>query len=236
MTTVTPEARAVSMSSVSSSASRVWMTSALPVSAASAIWASKARSWSARGARSRPARRRAARTSPGACGCRSPLGEQRLELGDGAALSAVAVVGALQRRVRVAERLEQLGRARRQIRVQEHREDAQALGEGGECAVELLRPAVVLGLHPRLALLDVAVQPANALPDDLERLGQLEGVEQRLDAARESLEVAGEIVVELGLRDLPVAVAAEHAQRAAGEVAELVGELRLVARGERRLG
>jgi hypothetical protein len=42
-----------SVAIVSSSAARVWITSGLPVSRASWIWAAKARSWSARGVRSR---------------------------------------------------------------------------------------------------------------------------------------------------------------------------------------
>src|SRR5438270_4634413 len=61
MTTLSPSASAASWVSVSCSAAREWITSGLPVSRASAIWAAKARCWSGSGA---PRRYRSMPVSP----------------------------------------------------------------------------------------------------------------------------------------------------------------------------
>ena len=94
------------------------------------------------------------------------------------------------------------------------------------------RLRLVLGQLPGLGLLDVAVQPPHPGPDRLQRLGQLEPVEQLADDAVDALErvvagAQGRVLAALG--DHPLAVALDHRQRPRGQVAPVVGELALVA-------
>ena len=123
-----------------------------------------------------------------------------------------------------------------QVRPQQHRHRPQPLGEAAQHRVELLAGALVLRQPPRRPLLDVAVQPAHALPDLLERERQLGAVDVRGDALAQAREVLGQRRLRRSARHLPVAVAPDHPDRAAGEVAELVGELGLVAQLEGRGG
>ena len=94
----------------------------------------------------------------------------------------------------------------------------------------------VLGQLPGRLLLDVAVQAPHALPDVVEGRRQLDAVDALRDVLGQALEVGDERGVDVDVGHDPVAVAADHRQRAAGEVAELVGELGLVALLEGRGG
>ena len=78
-------------------------------------------------------------------------------------------------------------------------------------------------------LLDVAVQAPDALPDALERLRDLGAVEQRRRPPRRGRRSPRRAPGRARRRARAVAVAAQHVQRAAGEVAVVVGELGLVA-------
>ena len=58
---------------------------------------------------------------------------------------------------------------------------------------------------------------------------ELDAVDALGDALGEAVEVAGERGVDLDVRHRPVAVAPDHRQRAVGEIAQLVGQLGVVA-------
>ncbi len=76
--------------------------------------------------------------------------------------------------------------------MQQHRHDAQPLDERPQHAIQIVRAGVVLGQPPGRLLLDVAVQPAHALPDLVERDRQLDAVDQLRDALAQAREVLGE--------------------------------------------
>ena len=114
----------------------------------------------------------------------------------------------------------------RHERVQQHGDDAEALGERVEDRVEMLGRAVVLGELPRLLVLHVAVEPPHALPDLVERAASARPRRACRDARRRARRSsAASSAGSSRLRHHAVAVAADHRQRAAGEVAVLVGEL-----------
>src|SRR4051794_29789812 len=121
----------------------------------------------------------------------SDPGEQRRELADLRVGLPRAEGGVGDRGPLVTERGEELLRARGQVRVQQDRHRAQALGERAQHGRELGR--VGLRELPRLALLDVAVEPPHPLPDALERLRDLGAVEQLADLAGQLLEVRGQL-------------------------------------------
>src|SRR4051812_15901003 len=149
----------------------------------------------------------------------------REELGhllDARAARAVAEAGGLEPGALVAERGQQLLRRLGDVGPQQDRHGAKAFGEAAQRLVELVRVGLVLGELPRGALLDVAVQTPDALPDPLQRLRDLRVVEQVPDFVDETVEVGREPGVDLDVGDLPVAVAGDHRQRAARQVAELV--------------
>ena len=116
-----------------------------------------------------------------------------------------------------------------EVGVQQHRHDPESLRERAQHAVEIVRVRGVLRQLPRRLLLDVAVEPAHALPDLVERAGQLDAVEQLRDALAQALEVVVEQSVEFAFGERAVAVAHDHRDRAAREVAVVVGQLALVA-------
>ena len=114
-------------------------------------------------------------------------------------------------------------------RGEQHGDHAQALGQRAQDAIEVGRALGVLGQLPRRLLLDVAVEPPHALPDVVEGRRELDAVDALGHALGEAVEVAGERRVDVDRRHRPVAVAPDHRQRAVGEVAQLVGQLGLVA-------
>ena len=87
---------------------------------------------------------------------------------------------------------------------------------------------------PRRALLDVPVQPPDALPDQLERLGRPRGGRTASATSADRPSKRGH---HLGIgRDRgnrPIAIAEHHRDRPAREVPVLVGQLGLVARADR---
>ena len=85
---------------------------------------------------------------------------------------------------------------------------------------------------PGLLVLHEAVEALDPLPDLVERERRLHPVEQVLDRLGQAVEVLRQLGGGLGLGHHAVAVAVDHRQRAAGEVAVLVGELGGVARLE----
>src|SRR5215212_7292124 len=119
----------------------------------------------------------------------SGLREERRELLDLRAAGEGAVGRRLERRVRRPERGEQLLGRLGDVRGQHHRDDSEAFGERPQRLVELAGLLLVLGELPRRALLDVAVQAPDALPDPLERLGDLRVVEQIADLLAQAAEV-----------------------------------------------
>ena len=148
--------------------------------------------------------------------------------------SSVPLRGHRRRRARAGFRRAHpaADRGPRHVRAQEQRQHADPLGEAVEHE-NLSRSArsVVLGQVPRPRLLDVAVQSPDPGPDRLQRLGQLGAVEQLRTSASTPARPSSPPVssrVELRLGHDAVAVALEHRQRAAGEVAPVVGELGLV--------
>ena len=116
--------------------------------------------------------------------------------------------------------------------VQQHADDAHALGERRERLVERAGRVRIARELPRRALLDVAVEPAHALPDHLERLRDLGAVEQLATSLGQPVELRAPAPGRSRPPARPVAVAHEHRDRPAREVAVLVGELGLVARRE----
>ena len=133
----------------------------------------------------------------------------------------------------LAELGEQRLRRLRQERHQHQGDDAQALDQVVEDFVETGGVGLVLGEDPRRGLLDITVEATDEHPDDLQGLGQLGTIEQVAQAVERAFEVLGEHRVDLGpLGDDAVAVARHHRQRAAGEVAVVVGELGLIPRLE----
>ena len=140
---------------------------------------------------------------------------------------------AVERQVLATERREQPLGGSGHERVEQHRDHPQALGQRVEHLVEPLRGGLVLGELPRLLVLDVPVEALDALPDLVERGGQLDRVEalrapsRRGRRSRRRARASGS-----ASGHHAVAVAADHRQRPAGEVAVLVGELGRVARLE----
>ena len=158
---------------------------------------------------------------------RLDLREERRDPLDALAAGAGAELGQLA--ALFAERREQRLAAARQVGDEQQRRHPQALDQVVEDFVEALGVGLVLGQHPRLRLLDVAVEAADQLPGHLQRLGQLGPVEQLAEARHDAFEVLGEHRVDRGLGHGAVAVALDHRQHPAGEVAVVVGELGLVA-------
>src|ERR687898_3442949 len=145
------------------------------------------------------------------------------------ALAAAARAELDERPLRFPEGLEEAIGRLGHVGVQQQRGHPQALGQAVEDGIEPARCTVLLGELPRAGLLDVAVEPADELPDLLERLGDLGLIQKRPDAVGDSLELTGELRLGLRVRDRPVAVAADHRENPVGEVPVLVGELGLVA-------
>ena len=86
-----------------------------------------------------------------------------------------------------AERREQRLARLRQVGDEQQRRHPQALDQVVEDFVEALGVGLVLGQHPRLGLLDVAVEAPDQGPGLLQRLGQLGPVEQLAEARRRRL-------------------------------------------------
>src|SRR5688572_10513075 len=101
----------------------------------------------------------------------------------------------------------------------------EALGEVVEDQVQLPGLALVLGQVPRPALLDVAVEAADQLPDLVQRLADLCLVQQLPHPVRGAVEVGAQRRIDVGLGDGARAVALDHRQGAAGEVAVVVRQL-----------
>src|SRR5680860_349019 len=129
---------------------------------------------------------------------------------------------------------EQLLAALRQVGDEQQGDDAQALAEVVEDFVEALGVGLVLGQLPGAGLLDVAVEATDEAPGLLQGLGQLGPVEQLAEAGYRAFEVLFQHSVDLCRRHDAGAVAVDHRQHAAGQVAEVVGKLGLVAGLEAR--
>src|SRR4029079_17498304 len=174
------------------------------------VWLSITTAWGTAARGGRRARRRRRRT-------RASLRRRR---GGGGARDAAAVErGPAQREVGGAESVEQRDAALGQPRREQDGDRAQPVGEGAQHTVEVAGARLVLGQLPRRLLLDVAVEPAHALPDRLERLRELPAIHERADLVREAVELRDHRRIQLGLGHRAVPVARDHRDRAAGEVA-----------------
>ena len=117
---------------------------------------------------------------------------------------------------------------RRHVRVQQHTHHPQTLGQRRERLIQRIRSGSVPRELPRRALLDVAVQPAHPLPDQVERLGDVGAVEFLGDVLRQPVEVGRQRAVGGHRGHDPVPIAQDHRDRPAGQVPVFVGELGLV--------
>ena len=129
-------------------------------------------------------------------------------------------------------RQDALGRAG-DDRPQQDRRRPQALGQAEQRLVELAGAGRVLGEGPGGPLLHEAVEALHEPPDVLDAAER----SSASNAGHEASAVGGDLGRELPVvagsaRHDPVAVAADHADDAVQEVAELVGELPRVARLE----
>ena len=123
---------------------------------------------------------------------------------------------------------------RRDDRVHGQRHQAQAGGQPVEDRVQAGGLRLVLGELPRRLLLDELVEAPHELPDRVEGGRDVEvGVLLRRPR-HHRLALGGHrgqsLTLRSSLRDGAVTVLADHADRAADEVAQLVGELVVVAR------
>ena len=119
------------------------------------------------------------------------------------------------------------GRARDHRR-REQRDDAQRLEAVAEHRRGRGRVARLVR-RPRLALLDVRVGVADQLPHRAERVVEREVGERGLHRVERGRRLRGERTVGARVRDDAAAVGHRHVQHAAREVAEVVGEVGVVA-------
>src|SRR5215207_7690442 len=110
-------------------------------------------------------------------GRRSGLGEQRLERAHRSDRPCARAC-ALEADVRSVQRGEELLGGSRDPRDEQHGDHAQALDQRAQDAVEVRGARRVLGQLPRRLLLHVAVQPPDPLPDLVQRLGQLDAIDE----------------------------------------------------------
>src|SRR5690625_2980448 len=116
---------------------------------------------------------------------------------------------------------------------------AQRLGAAGEYRVQPARLRLVLDEHPRLAVAYVLVRLAHGLHHGLHGPVEVEAVHLAVHPVRQSTEGFPQVIIcrspfaQTG--DLAVAVAAQHAQGAVQQVAQVVGEVAVDALGQRQL-
>src|SRR3954454_6038965 len=197
----------------------------MPVVAGRLRHSASARAESARGD---PAPRNGARASWGTPDWSSELREELAELADRADRPR-AEAGVGEAELRRAEGGEELLGGAGDPGREQHGDDAQPLGQGAQDAIEVGRTLGVLGQLPGRLLLDVAIEPTHALPDVVERGRELDAVDALGHAVGEAVEVGCERCVDLDVGDAPVAIAPDHREGSVGEVAELVGQLGVVA-------
>ena len=136
--------------------------------------------------------------------------------------------------VRLPDAAQDLHRRDRNDRVHGQRHQAQTGGQAVEDRVQTGSLRLVLGELPGRFLFDELVEAPHEFPDRVEGRGDVEvGVllrrlrDHRLALGRDR---GQSLTLRSSLRDGSVAVLADHADRAADEVAQLVGELVVVAR------
>src|SRR5439155_14525392 len=95
---------------------------------------------------------------------------------------------------------------------------------------ELACAGLVLRDLPRLVLLDVAVESPDQFPDQVERAGEIPGIEARRQRPAELVDRDRELGRNLGRHQAAPAGASDQSRRPGEEIAELVAELALVAR------
>src|SRR4051794_4448148 len=156
------------------------------------------------------------------------LGEELAEFAHRGAPRPGAESRPFDRAVLATQRGEQLLGCGGHERVHEDRHHAEPLGQSVERALEPVGLRLVLRELPRRLVLHVSVEATHAPPDLLQREAPLPAVEPLAHGLRQAIEVGGEVRGHLRLRHHAVAVAGDHAQRPAGEVAVLVGELGVV--------
>ena len=162
-------------------------------------------------------------------------GRRREAVPGGAGEQHVAVA------VRLAEAAQDLQRRARHDRVQGQRDEAQAGRQAVQHRVEAARLRLVLGQLPGRLLLDQTVEAAHELPHRLERRRDLHGVQVRRTGGHHRLaggRHGGEPVAcrtasaappPAAPADRAAAVLGDHGDGAAHQVAQLVGELAVVA-------
>ncbi len=146
--------------------------------------------------------------------------------------------GLVQQQVGVAVRLpdaaQDLDGGHGDDRVHGQRHQAQAGGQTIEDRVQPAGQRLVLGELPRRLLLDQPVEAPHELPDRVEggRDAEVGVLLRRLRDHRLALgsHRRQSLTLRSSLRDSALSVLADHADRAADEVAQLVGELVVVAR------
>src|SRR5437660_6340386 len=120
---------------------------------------------------------------------------------------------ARQAAARLAECLEQRLGGIRDPRVEQERDDAQPLRQRVENPVEALGIRLVLGQLPGLFRGDVGVELADALPDGLERAGDVDPVDSSSDLIRHAGQRVEQRKRSRRRADRTVAVALDHRQR-----------------------